>query len=165
MVQADYINYFKALVERNPSAERWTVWWEAHKNEMAALVPRGIYLRLTAPAAYQHYMAVFAALEAAGFCYPRPKHYRHPKFHEPQPIPAAFLQDKISFAELEKASLSAETQENELVAIKENLGEDDEIWTFLWTGKWGWEKGFAFVRDGVPYDRITTALLRCWPCL
>ena len=153
----DYVAYFKSLVERDPSAERWTAWWEAHKNEMATLVPRGIYLRLAAPSSEQHYMAVFAALEAAGFHYQRPKHYRHPKFHDPQPVPAMSLQKQVSLAQLEEASFCPDTRENELAAIRENLKQEDEIWTFYWATAGTISEGFAFVRDGIPYDHLSTS--------
>jgi hypothetical protein len=152
----DYIQYFKSLVERDPLAERWDVWWEAHEREMTTLVPRGIYLALTAPSDEQHYRAVFAALEAAGFRYPRPKHYCHPKFRDPARVPAASLQRKISLAELEKESLPREVRDNDLVAIKERLRPGDEIWTFVSKSPHHSSVGFAFVRSGVPYDSITT---------
>src|SRR6185436_14347917 len=142
MPPADYIEYFKSLVERDPSAERWEVWWEGHKDEMATLVPRGIYLRLAAPLAEQNYMAVFAALEAGGFYYSRPQHYRHPKLRQPQPVPATSLQKRISLAELETTVFSSEIMVNELPAIMENLRQDDEIWTFHWQAPGFSSKGF-----------------------
>ena len=152
----DYIQYFKSLVERDPSAERWDTWWERHQSEMVTLVPRNVYLALTAPSAEQHYRAVFTALEAAGLRYPRPDYYRHPKFRDPQPVPAASLQRKISLAELEQQTFRPEVRDNDLLAVKEYLRPGDEIWTFVCNSPCHSLGGFAFVRDGVPYDHIAT---------
>ena len=86
MIQADYLEYFKALAERKMSAERWSVWWGAHGSEMAELVPRSIYLRLTSPLPHQKISAVLAALNAAKVSYILPKTFKiHPKFYELQP--------------------------------------------------------------------------------
>lgn len=161
MIPSEYMEYFRALDEQNPAAERWAVWWEAHGTEMATLVPRGIYLRLTSPPPETKYMAVFAILEAAGFVYPRPKNYCHPRFYEPSPVPGSWLQEKINRTEFEKAWLRPGILANHLVAIRENLRPDDEIWTFCspattWEASMG-VSGFAFVREGVPYDNVVTA--------
>src|SRR5215831_16845204 len=102
MAGVDYIAYFRSLVERDPAAEHWNDWWNAHGAEMATLIPHGMYLRLTAPLGETKYRAVFAVLEAAGYSYPRPKNYRHAKFWEPNPIPAAWLTEKTTMDELEK---------------------------------------------------------------
>ncbi len=122
MMPPDFIEYFRALVERNPTAEPWVSWWEAHKAQVAMLVPPGVYLRLT----YTPHVELYAILEAAGFHYPRPRHYRHPKFHHPHPVPAAWLKKRIDLPELEK-KLSSELSENDLTAIREGLQPGDEI--------------------------------------
>jgi hypothetical protein len=158
---SEYIEYFKSLVECESSAERWESWWDAHGVDMAKLVSRGIYLRLTSPMPHTKYMAVFAALEDAGFSYPRPRDYFHPRFYEPGPIPVSWLQKRIALAEFEETFFRPAFL-TQAFAIQENFRQDDEIWTFCsspetWK-RWMGRSGFAFVRDGVPYDHLVTTM-------
>jgi hypothetical protein len=151
----EYIEYFRALVEQRPSAERWHIWWEAHQSDVERLLTRGVYLRLT----YEPVQEIFAILEAAGFSYAMTLPYRNPKFHRPDPIPAAWLVSRSSMTEVETARNPIDLQ-GALAAIKEDLQKEDEVWTFCspeetWATLMGCQ-GFAFVRNGVPYDHIVT---------
>lgn len=157
MLPPDFIAYFKALVEHDPGAEHWTDWWKTHETEIAALLTPGVYLRL------QHapYKELYSILEAEGFSYARPKRYWHPKFRVPRAIPAAWLQEKVTLADLEER-LSVELRETELAAIKQALKPGDEVWTFhspqrTWEARMG-RAGFAFVRKGDPFDSIVTLM-------
>jgi hypothetical protein len=151
----EYIDYFRALIEQRPSVERWHIWWEAHKSHVEKLVTRGVYLRLT----YEPVLELFAILEAAGSKYTMTLPYRNPKFHRPDPIPARWLLGKSTMSEVETA-LNPTRLQGRLAAIKEDLQPGDEVWTFCsppetWKALMGCQ-GFAFVRNGVPYDHIVT---------
>jgi hypothetical protein len=82
------------------------------------------------------------------------KHYRHRRpLHVPQPVPAEWLTERITLAEVEN-ELSAEN--DRLIATKEVFQPDDEVWRY--SDPFG-GAGFAFVREGVPYDGITTLMV------
>lgn len=162
MSPVDYIAYFKSLVEGDPSAQHWNDWWESHGTEMSTLVPRGMYLRLTSPGSDTKYMAVFAILDMAGFSYPRPEHYLHIKFWEPNPIPDAWLQKRTTFSEVEAFFRMPTHWYSHLAIIREIFKPNDEVWTFCspdttWTAMMG-RQGFAFLRDGKCYEHICTLL-------
>ena len=153
MLPPDFIAYFKALVDHDPDAEHWTDWWMNHEKQIASLLDPGVYLRLR----HTPFREIFSILESEGLSYPRPKRFWHPKFRVPHPVPAAWLQEKITLVELEK-KLSVEMRETELAAIKQALKPGDELWEFrspqdTWKARMG-RAGFAFVREGVPYDSI-----------
>ena len=117
----------------------------------------GVYLRLR----HTPYKELYSILEAEGFSYARPKRYWHPKFRVPRAVPAAWLQEKITLAHLEE-QLSVESRETELAAIKQALKPGDEGWKFhspqhTWEATIG-RAGFAFVRNGVPFDSIVTLM-------
>ena len=81
------------------------------------------------------------------------KHYRHRRFHVPDPVPAEWLIKKVTLAEVEN-ELSA--LNDHLIAIKEVFQPCDEVW---WYGDPFGGAGFAFVRNGVPYDSIITIMV------
>jgi hypothetical protein len=158
----DYISYFRSLVENDPAAQHWNDWWAAHGPQMATLVSRGMYLRLTAPASHTKYMAVFSILEEAGYSYPRPFDYVHAKFWEPDPVPIAWLVARTTFEEIEARFHHSRLLGRRFSVIKEIFRPGDEVWTFRspdrhWAAMMG-RQGFAFLRDGIVYAHLITSM-------
>lgn len=163
MTTLDYIGYFRSLIEREPSAAHWNDWWEAHQTEMVKLVSRGMYLRLTSPGTHTKLLAIYAILREAGFDYAWAEHYDiHPKFWEPCPVPISWLKKRTSFGEIEAVIGKWPKMPPNFSIIKDIFRPGDEVWTFCspprtWAALMG-RQGFAFVRDGVPYEQIITVM-------
>src|SRR5205814_685264 len=140
---------------------------EAHKTEMASLIPRGMYLRLTSPMSETKYMAVFAMLDAAGYSYSRPRNYIHPKFWKPNPVPLAWLTKRTTFDEVVGWVRAVTVSDgwfsdnaDEFSIILEHFRPSDEVWKFCSPpATWAALMGFAFVRDGIPYDHLIRVMI------
>ena len=158
MIPEEWTTYFCALVENDPEAERWETWWERNQGDVERILSRGSYLRISSTPL----MEIYSILGDAGHSYELPKTYRHPKFHVPSPIPREWLTVQIDVDTVDNELEGSMLNDSDWAPIRDSLRETDTCWRFsspdsTWQEMMG-RSGYAFVRDGEPYDAIVTAM-------
>lgn len=154
----DWIAYFITLVESDPNAERWVTWWERNHAEVESVFSRGRFLRIsTTP-----FKEIYSILAELDHHYDVPKTYRHPKFHEPSPVPVEWLTKETTAMVIDEELSGSVLYKSDWLPIKENLTDSDSCWRFC-SSERSWEAmmgrgGYAFVRDGKVIDAIITVM-------
>lgn len=152
----DVLEYFRSVIQAEPDAEPWHLWWERHGEELRAFLRPGDHLRMRmgeSPRIMREFLA------AAGYTWQEPASRFNPKFYRPDPIPSAWLVEQVSPAEVE-----AEFAGNGFLLelwrwLVSQMEPQDQVWSFSTPGKM-WENlmgasGFTLVRNGKAYDSIT----------
>jgi hypothetical protein len=150
----DVLEYFRSVLQAEPQAEPWHIWWERHAEELRGVLRPGHHLRLR-----MGYISVIRELlAAAGYTWEEPASRFNPKFHRPELIPSAWLTQQVASTEVE-AKLPPDGYLCDLWRwLVSQMEPQDQIWSFssppeTWRRLMG-ASGFALVRNGKAYDSV-----------